>query len=184
MAMVPAGWLQVSGKVPGLQQCRLLNASICEASVSLSGRGQAFQVVLYNPLAWERPTEPIRVPVSAGAEDMGWTVTGGADAGCIMGADAHTACQGACAHRRSTQLWYCRSGAGKTYTCLDGRALAVQMEVHLCSHLLLEIGVTQCTTGSAPVGSAVPPAADMLELLRQSIRRSRVLCAAFAHLPG
>ena len=69
----------MTGREPGLQQCRLLNASICEASISLSGRRKAFQVVLYNPLAWERPTEPIRVPVGAGAEEAGWTVTGGAE---------------------------------------------------------------------------------------------------------
>ena len=81
------GWLQVSGREPGLQQCRLLNASICEASTSLSERRQAFQVVLYNPLAWERPTEPIRVPVAAGAEGAGWTVTGVQMPPACLGAD-------------------------------------------------------------------------------------------------
>ena len=100
------GWLQVTGRKPSLQQCRLLNASICEASISLSGRRKAFQVVLYNPLAWERPTEPIRVPVGPGAEDAGWTVTGGCRCclpsfGCRMRVQQtpHTARQGACAPR-------------------------------------------------------------------------------------
>ena len=83
------GWLQATDGEAGLQQSRLLNASIFEASISLSGRRKAFQVVLYNPLAWERPTEPIRVPVGAGSEDAGWTVTGGADAAYMIGCRLH-----------------------------------------------------------------------------------------------
>ena len=49
------------------------------------------------------------------------------------------------------------------------------MELALCSRLLLELGVTGCTTRWV---SAEPPAADVLGLLRQSIPRSPVLCAS------
>ncbi|KAA6428404.1 MAG: Lysosomal alpha-mannosidase [Trebouxia sp. A1-2] len=57
-----------------LQQCQLLNASVCEPSVQMSKQGQGFMVVVYNALAWERPTEPVRVPLdtTAGAQ---WAVT-------------------------------------------------------------------------------------------------------------
>jgi len=58
-----------------LQQCQLLNASVCEPSVQMSKQGQGFMVVVYNALAWERPTEPIRVPLDATAEAQ-WVVTG------------------------------------------------------------------------------------------------------------
>ena len=51
--------------VPGLklQQCQLLNASVCEPSVQMSREGKGFIVAVYNALAWERATEPIRVPL-------------------------------------------------------------------------------------------------------------------------
>ena len=58
-----------------LQQCQLLNASVCEPSVQMSKQGQGFMVVVYNALAWERPTEPIRVPLDVTA-DAEWVVTG------------------------------------------------------------------------------------------------------------
>ena len=58
-----------------LQQCQLLNASVCEPSVQMSKQGQGFMVVVYNALAWERPTEPIRVPLDTTAEAQ-WVVTG------------------------------------------------------------------------------------------------------------
>ncbi|DBB01101.1 hypothetical protein WJX77_006941 [Trebouxia sp. C0004] len=57
-----------------LQQCQLLNASVCEPSVQMSKQGQGFMVVVYNALAWERPTEPIRVPLDVTAEAQ-WVVT-------------------------------------------------------------------------------------------------------------
>ena len=58
-----------------LQQCQLLNASVCEPSVQMSKQGQGFMVVVYNALAWERPTEPIRVPLDVTSEAQ-WVVTG------------------------------------------------------------------------------------------------------------
>lgn len=57
-----------------LQQCQLLNASVCEPSVQMSKQGQGFMVVVYNALAWERATEPIRVPLHITAEAQ-WVVT-------------------------------------------------------------------------------------------------------------
>ena len=60
-----------------LQQCQLLNVSVCEPSVQLSKKGKGFIVAVYNALAWERPTEPIRVPLSVAAGRAArWTVTG------------------------------------------------------------------------------------------------------------
>lgn len=60
-----------------LQQCQLLNSSICSPSVQLSKEGKRFMVVVYNSLAWDRPTEPVRVPVSMPADTTThWLVTG------------------------------------------------------------------------------------------------------------
>ena len=60
-----------------LQQCQLLNASVCEPTVQMSKEGKGFLVAVYNALAWERASEPIRVPldVSAGSA-ASWLVTG------------------------------------------------------------------------------------------------------------
>ena len=181
------GWLQATGGKPGLQQCRLLNASICAASISMSGRRKAFQVVLYNPLAWGRPTEPIRVPVGPGAEDAGWTVTGGAGNAYMIGCRTHVQTPMLLVRvpvrvdaARIGETATC--GADKACSCRDG--LAVQMEVDLGSHQLLEVRVTQCTqqctTGCAELFSVVAPAADMLA---QSIPRMLVLCTFLARLP-
>ncbi|KAL0047195.1 hypothetical protein WJX82_009185 [Trebouxia sp. C0006] len=43
-------------------------------SQKMSKQGQGFLVVVYNALAWERPTEPIRVPLDVTA-DAEWVVT-------------------------------------------------------------------------------------------------------------
>lgn len=60
-----------------LQQCQLLNASVCEPSVQMSKKGQGFMVVVYNALAWERATEPVRVPLDVTAGSAAhWVVTG------------------------------------------------------------------------------------------------------------
>ena len=67
------------GSVHGLklQQCQLLNASVCEPSVQMSKEGKGFMVAMYNALAWDRASEPIRVPldVTAGSAES-WMVTG------------------------------------------------------------------------------------------------------------
>ena len=76
--LVPQPWEQEeegSDQRLRLQQCQLLNASVCEPSVQMSKQGQGFMVVVYNALAWERPTEPIRVPLDVTAEAQ-WVVTG------------------------------------------------------------------------------------------------------------
>lgn len=76
--LAPQPWEQEeegSGQRLRLQQCQLLNASVCEPSVQMSKQGQGFMVVVYNALAWERPTEPIRVPLDTTA-DAQWVVTG------------------------------------------------------------------------------------------------------------
>jgi hypothetical protein len=49
-----------------LDQCPLLNASICEATMAASAARTPFLLVAYNPLAQPR-TQHIRVPVAAGA---------------------------------------------------------------------------------------------------------------------
>ena len=174
-------WLQVTDEEPGLQQCRLLNASICNASVSLSGRRKAFQVVLYNPLAWERPAEPIRVPVGAGSEDAGWTVTGGADAAFMVGCRVHVQMsilvvrvpmRTDTGHIGPDRHRWPRQG----FLLSDGQALAVQMEADLGSHLLLDVYVTWCTTGCAHLISAVAQVADMLRLLNYSTPKLIVIC--------
>lgn len=60
-----------------LQQCQLLNSSICAPSVQLSKEGKRFMVVVYNSLAWERPGEPVRVPISMTSNTTThWLVTG------------------------------------------------------------------------------------------------------------
>ena len=56
--------LEASDTDLSLQQCQLLNASICVPSVTLTKKGTRLLVAVYNSLAWERPTEPVRVPVS------------------------------------------------------------------------------------------------------------------------
>lgn len=64
---------------PGLelQQCQLLNASMCAASVQMTKEGKRTLVVVYNSLAWERATEPVRVPVSMPSDvTTHWLVTG------------------------------------------------------------------------------------------------------------
>ena len=79
-ALLPQPWEQAEQKSNQdltLQQCQLLNASVCEASVQLSKQGQGFLVVVYNALAWERPTEPVRVPIDVGDDAaVQWVVTG------------------------------------------------------------------------------------------------------------
>lgn len=60
-----------------LQQCQLLNASICAPSVQMTKQGKRIIVVVYNSLAWERATEPVRVPVSMPSDvTTHWLVTG------------------------------------------------------------------------------------------------------------
>ena len=60
-----------------LQQCQLLNMSVCEPSVQMSKAGKGFMVAVYNALAWERATEAIRVPVDVtAASAASWVVTG------------------------------------------------------------------------------------------------------------
>lgn len=73
-------WEQEEGELgPGLklQQCQLLNASVCEPTVQMSKEGKGFMVAVYNALAWERATEPIRVPLDVSAScAASWEVTG------------------------------------------------------------------------------------------------------------
>lgn len=60
-----------------LQQCQLLNASVCEPSVQMSKEGRGFMVAVYNALAWNRASEPIRVPLDVSvASAATWLVTG------------------------------------------------------------------------------------------------------------
>lgn len=60
-----------------LQQCQLLNASVCEPTVQMSKEGKGFMVAVYNALAWERASEPIRVPLDVTASSVtSWVVTG------------------------------------------------------------------------------------------------------------
>ena len=56
--------LEASDTDLNLQQCQLLNASICAPSVTMTKKGTRLLVAVYNSLAWDRPTEPVRVPVS------------------------------------------------------------------------------------------------------------------------
>lgn len=78
--LAPQAWEQEEEEAaPGLklQQCQLLNASVCEPSVQMSREGQGFMVAVYNALAWERATEPIRVPLNVTAASAAtWVVTG------------------------------------------------------------------------------------------------------------
>lgn len=78
--LAPQPWEQEEeGPSQGLtlKQCQLLNASVCEPSVRMSKEGKGFLVVVYNALAWERPTEPIRVPLDVTAGSAAhWEVTG------------------------------------------------------------------------------------------------------------
>ena len=60
-------------QAPKLEQCMLLNASICEPSVTASAKGEDLLVVVYNPLAWKR-TQGVRIPLAAGTSS--WTVQG------------------------------------------------------------------------------------------------------------
>ena len=57
-----------------LHQCPFLNVSVCEASLQHSVKGEAFLVVVYNPLAWPRKA-PIQVPMSDAAKTA-WAVKG------------------------------------------------------------------------------------------------------------
>ena len=60
-----------------LQQCQLLNVSVCEPSVQMSKEGKGFMVAVYNALAWERASESIRVPVNVSDPSAAtWEVTG------------------------------------------------------------------------------------------------------------
>ena len=78
--LAPQAWEQEEEEAgPGLklQQCQLLNASVCEPSVQMSREGKGFMVAVYNALAWERATEPIRVPLDVtAASAASWVVTG------------------------------------------------------------------------------------------------------------
>ena len=62
-----------------LEQCPFLNISVCPATVTASVKQQSFQVVIYNPVAWKRPTA-IRVPIAlklhSNAANAVWDVTG------------------------------------------------------------------------------------------------------------
>ena len=52
--------------------CRLLNETVCEASVAASRESRAFTVLVYNPLSVSRDSLPVRVPVfSKGGEAGG-----------------------------------------------------------------------------------------------------------------
>ncbi len=61
-----------SGGGAGFAQCRLLNISVCAASVAASRKGEGFSLALYNPLAWRR-SHPVRIPV---AGEHAWSVSG------------------------------------------------------------------------------------------------------------
>lgn len=79
--MMPQAWETEEEDRPTdgltLQQCQLLNASVCEPSVQMSKQGKGFMVVVYNALAWERSTEPIRIPLDVTADSAAhWVVTG------------------------------------------------------------------------------------------------------------
>lgn len=78
--LTPQPWEEVD-QVPGhglkLQQCQLLNASVCEPSVQMSKQGRGFLVAVYNALGWDRASEPIRVPLDVTAASAAmWVVTG------------------------------------------------------------------------------------------------------------
>lgn len=61
----------------GLQQCRLLNATACNVTVSASRSSAGFIVVAHNPLAWAR-THWLRLPVDAsGLPGVGYVITSG-----------------------------------------------------------------------------------------------------------
>ncbi|KAL3141201.1 hypothetical protein ABBQ38_003541 [Trebouxia sp. C0009 RCD-2024] len=77
--LTPQPWEEVD-QVPGhglkLQQCQLLNASVCEPSVQMSKQGRGFLVAVYNALGWDRASEPIRVPLDVTAASAAmWVVT-------------------------------------------------------------------------------------------------------------
>lgn len=78
--LAPQPWEQEeegSGQGLTLKQCQLLNASVCELSVRMSKEGKGFLVVVYNALAWQRATEPIKVPLDITAGSAAhWEVTG------------------------------------------------------------------------------------------------------------
>ena len=79
-ALAPQAWEQEEEEpAPGLklQQCQLLNASVCVPTVQMSKQGKGFMVAVYNALAWERASEPIRVPLDVTASSAAtWVVTG------------------------------------------------------------------------------------------------------------
>ena len=78
--LAPQAWQQEKEELAPalkLQQCQLLNASVCEPTVQASKEGKGFMVAVYNALAWERATEPIRVPLDVSAASAAsWVVTG------------------------------------------------------------------------------------------------------------
>lgn len=57
-----------------LHQCPFLNVSVCEASLKYSLKGEAFLVVVYNPLAWPHKA-PVQVPMSYDPKTA-WAVKG------------------------------------------------------------------------------------------------------------
>lgn len=85
--LAPQAWEQEEEEAAlrlKLQQCQLLNASVCEPSVQMSREGQGFMVAVYNALAWERATEPIRVPLDVtAASAASWVVTGQCQCQCL-----------------------------------------------------------------------------------------------------
>ena len=86
-----------------LQQCQLLNASICAPSVQMTKEGKRIIVVVYNSLAWERATEPVRVPVSMPSDvTTHWLVTG-----VLLGSHSKPSCW---------QFYKCYQYARKPYT--------------------------------------------------------------------
>lgn len=78
--LAPQPWEQVDQVAAHglkLQQCQLLNASVCEPSVQMSKQGRGFMLAVYNALGWDRASEPIRVPLDVTAASAAvWVVTG------------------------------------------------------------------------------------------------------------
>ncbi|KAL3162416.1 hypothetical protein ABBQ32_010087 [Trebouxia sp. C0010 RCD-2024] len=77
--LAPQPWEQVDQVAAHglkLQQCQLLNASVCEPSVQMSKQGRGFMLAVYNALGWDRASEPIRVPLDVTAASAAvWVVT-------------------------------------------------------------------------------------------------------------
>jgi alpha-mannosidase len=51
-----------------MQLCRLVNESVCDASIGRSSAGLPFNVVIYNPLSKARDGLPVRIPVAVAVE--------------------------------------------------------------------------------------------------------------------